>query len=93
MGSRAKNFLFNEWERSGFSRRCRARILGRASCHLGQGQMWDPIHLPENHLPEITFPGKTLGRNYINPNVHFPERALARNNISLNVHLPEITFP
>ena len=53
----------------------------------------DPIHLSENHLPEITFSRKTLGRNYINPNVHFPERSLARIYISLNVPLPEITFP
>ena len=41
----------------------------------------DPIHLSEKHLPEITFPRKSLGRNYINSNGH-----------SLNVHLPEITF-
>ena len=52
----------------------------------------DPIHLHENYLPEITFPRKTLGRNYINPNVQFPDRALARNYISLNVHLEEFTF-
>ena len=52
----------------------------------------DPIHLPEKHLPEITFPQKTLGRNYIIPNIHFPERAFSRNYISLNIHLPEITF-
>ena len=52
----------------------------------------DPIHLPEKHLPEITFPRKTLGRNYIIPNIHFPERAFSRNYISLNIHLPEITF-
>ena len=52
----------------------------------------DPLHLLENHLPEITFPRKLFGRNYINPNVHFPERALARIYISLNVHLAEITF-
>ena len=50
-------------------------------------KIMDPIHLPENYLPEITFLRKTLDRNYINPNVHFPERALGRNYISLNVHL------
>ena len=51
-----------------------------------------PIHLPEKHLPEITFPRKTLGRNYITPNIHFPERAFSKNYISLNVHFPEITL-
>ena len=61
-----------------------------------------PIHLPKKRLPEITFPRKALGRNYVISNVHlperafapklhFPKRALARNYISLNVHLPEIT--
>ena len=38
----------------------------------------DPIHLPEKHLLEITFPQKTLSRNYIIPNIHFPERAFSR---------------
>ena len=57
----------------------------------------DPIHLPEKYLPEITFPRKTLGRNYIIPNIHFPERAFSRNYISRklicqNLHLPECTF-
>ena len=52
-----------------------------------------PIHLPKKRLPEITFPRKALGRNYVISNVHLPERAFARNHISLNVHLPEITFP
>ena len=56
-----------------------------------QSQM-DRIHLPENHLPAITFPRKTLGQNYIIPNLHFPERAFSRNYISLNMHLPEIAF-
>ena len=59
---------------------------------LIQCKYTDPIHLSENHLPEITFPQNTLGRNCINPNVHFPERAHGRNYISLNVHLAEITF-
>ena len=47
---------------------------------------------PRKHLPEITFPQKTLGQNYIIPNIHFPERAFSKNYISLNVHLPEITL-
>ena len=33
---------------------------------------------PRKHLPEITFPRKARGRNYIILNAHFPERALAR---------------
>ena len=54
--------------------------------------LWDPIHLPEKHLPEITFPRKTLGRNYFIPNTHFPERAFSRNYTFLNVHFPEFTL-
>ena len=61
-------------------------------CRIAPANKWDPIHLPEKHLPEITFPRKTLGRNYIIPNIHFPERAFSKNYISLNIHLPEITF-
>ena len=52
----------------------------------------DPIHLPKKHLPEIAFPQKTLGRNYIIPNTHFPERAFSRNYIFLNVQFPKFTL-
>ena len=71
-----------------------ARLLFVTLQEFNPGYLYfsDPIHLPENHLPEITFPRKTLGRNYIIPNIHFPERAFSRNYISLNIHLPEITF-
>ena len=50
----------------------------------------DPIHVPEKHFKEITFPRKTLGRNHIIPNVHLPEWALASNYISLYIHMPVI---
>ena len=61
---------------------------------LFSSDLWerDPLHLPEKHFLEITFPRKTHNRNYIIPNIHFPERAFSRNDISLNVHLPEITL-
>ena len=69
-------------------------VKGNKPCeqNTARVKIMDPIHLPEKHLPEITFPRKTLGQNYIIPNTHFPERALSRNYISLNIHLPEITF-
>ena len=49
------------------------------------------IQISEKHFPEITFPPKTLGRNYIILSVPFPERALARNYICSKAHLSEIT--
>ena len=69
-----------------------AKLLGSIVTY-NSSKNTDPIHLPKKHLPKISFPLKTLGRDYIIPNVHFPERAFARNYNSLNVHLPEITFP
>ena len=52
----------------------------------------DPVHLPEKHLPEWTFPRKTLGRMDISPKTHFPESTLARMYIWPNGHFPECTF-
>ena len=50
------------------------------------------VHLPEKHLPEWTFPRKTLGRIDIIPNVRFPKRTLARMYIWPNGYFPENLF-
>ena len=55
----------------------------------------DPVHLPEKHLPEWTFPRKsyfpewTLTRMYVRPNGHFLEKLFSGMDTCQNVHLAE----
>ena len=58
---------------------------------------------PQSKILATPTPGKTLGRNYLNPKVHslnvhlaettLPEITSARRLIWQKIHLPVITFP